>query len=161
MKTRKVQTTRFGEIEVKRAELITMPLVGQDERTWFIHEDDVGHPFKWLQSVNTPSEAYVVVEPSTLFPNYHFSVKKSSLSYIEAEDIEQLEVLLLVVLGPNPLDVTVNQAGPIIINQANNRGVQLVLSDEAFSVAHPMFATVVDAESVAEANAKSLNSSNF
>lgn len=138
----KVQTTRFGALDVQEDQVITLtegPL-GFSECTRFtMFTDELGEPFQWLQSLEMPSLAFVVIEPSLILPEYQFSLQKDKIKNLEASGIDDLKVYVIVTMAANILDITVNLQGPIVINKENQIGVQVVLNDPAFSTRHPLF----------------------
>ncbi|NLA75615.1 MAG: flagellar assembly protein FliW, partial [Deltaproteobacteria bacterium] len=68
-----IKTSRFGEIEIeeKRIILFNEGLIGfPDEKEYIIIEHRSGSPFMWLQSVNNPDLAFVIMNPFQVFPGY-------------------------------------------------------------------------------------------
>ena len=138
----KVQTTRFGTIDVEEAEVITLAegMLGFIENTRFtLVDDELGEPFQWMQSLDQPSLAFVVIEPSRILTEYHFSVKKEQIKALETDKVEDLQVFVIVTMSGSILDVTVNLQGPIVINKNSRIGQQVVLNDPKFSTRHPLF----------------------
>ncbi|MDH4247514.1 MAG: flagellar assembly protein FliW [Deltaproteobacteria bacterium] len=138
----KVQTTRFGTIEVHENEVITLVegMLGFTDCTRFVlMDDDIGEPFKWFQSVDIPSLAFVVIDPAIILPTYHFAVKKEQIKPLETKNVEDLQVYVIVTMSPDILDVSVNLQGPMVVNKKNRVGIQIVLNDPKFSTRHPLF----------------------
>ena len=138
----KVQATRFGTIEVREQDVITLVegMLGFSDCSRFVlMDDDIGEPFKWLQSMDIPSLAFVVIDPSIILPTYHFSVKKEQIKALETKSVEDLQVYVIVTMSPDILDVTVNLQGPLVVNKKNRVGVQIVLNDPKFNTRHPLF----------------------
>ena len=57
----KVETTRFGAIEVQEDQVITLVegLLGFSEaRRFTLLDDEIGEPFQWLQSLESPPLAF-------------------------------------------------------------------------------------------------------
>ena len=138
----KVQTTRFGTIEVRENDVITLVegMLGFSDCTRFVlMDDDIGEPFKWFQSMDIPSLAFVVIDPAIILPTYHFSVKKEQIKPLETKNVEDLQVYVIVTMSPDILDVSVNLQGPLVVNKKNRVGIQIVLNDPKFSTRHPLF----------------------
>lgn len=138
----KVQTTRFGSIEVQEDEVVTLVegLLGFSECTRFTtFSDEIGEPFKWMQSLDNPSLAFVVVDPALILPKYQFSLQRDKVAALEVEKAEDLQVYVIVTMAANILDITVNLQGPVVINKRNRVGMQIVLNDPTFSTRHPLF----------------------
>lgn len=137
-----VTTTRFGTIEITDEQLVTLVdgMLGFTEATRFaLIEDEVGEPFQWMQSLEEPSLAFVVIDPSLLLAEYHFSVKKEQIRALKTADVEELQVFTIVTMAGEILDVTVNLQGPIVMNKNTRIGLQIVLNDPKFSTRHPLF----------------------
>jgi flagellar assembly factor FliW len=137
-----VQTTRFGVIEATEDQVImlTEGMLGFSGCTRYVlMADEIGEPFKWMQSTDIPSLAFVVIDPAVILPNYHFSVKREQIKPLDVETVDDLQVYVIVTMSGNILDVTVNLQGPILVNKKKRAGLQLVLNDPNFSTRHPLF----------------------
>ena len=78
----KVNTTRFGTIDVDEDQVLTLTegMLGFSDCGRFVMMDDeIGDPFMWMQSTDIPSLAFVVIDPAVILPSYHFSVKKEQI----------------------------------------------------------------------------------
>jgi flagellar assembly factor FliW len=148
----KVETTRFGTIEVPEDQVVTLVdgMLGFSTCTrYHLMTDEIGEPFKWFQSLDIPSLAFVVIDPALILPNYHFSVRRDQIKQLEVDTVEDLKVYVLVTMSGNILDVTVNLQGPIVVNQKTRVGQQLVLNDPNFSTRHPLFTNQPESEAEA------------
>jgi flagellar assembly factor FliW len=135
----KVETLRFGELEITESDVITMDdgLLGFPEfHRYVLACDQEQAPFLWLQCVGEPDLAFVVVDPLLFFPGYQVSVKAEDLRSLELEDITEATILTVVVIPLNPMDITTNLRGPLIINPHNNKAKQLVLIDDRYHTKH-------------------------
>lgn len=138
----KVKTTRFGTIDVKEEQVITLTegMLGFSECSrYHLMDDEIGEPFMWMQSLDIPSLAFVVIDPAIILPSYHFSVKKDQIKNLETENVDDLQVYVIVTMAANILDVTVNLQGPLVVNKNKRVGLQVVLNDPNFSTRHPLF----------------------
>jgi len=138
----KVQTTRFGTIEVGEDQVVTLVegLLGFSECTRFaMFSDELGEPFKWMQSLDNQALAFVVVDPAVILPSYKFSLQRDKIKALEVDKAEDLQVYVIVTMAANILDITVNLQGPVVVNKHNRIGMQIVLNDPAFSTRHPLF----------------------
>jgi flagellar assembly factor FliW len=138
----KAQTTRFGTIDVTEEEVIVLPegMLGFSDCSQFtLITDELGEPFEWMQSLEQPGLAFVVIEPSRILTEYHFSVKKDQIKALQTDKVEDLLVYVIVTMAGSILDVTVNLQGPIVVNKHTRVGQQIVLNDPKFSTRHPLF----------------------
>ena len=128
----KVNTTRFGTIDVDEDQVVTLTegMLGFSEcGRYVLMDDEIGDPFLWMQSLDIPSLAFVVIDPAAILPSYHFSVKKEQIKSLDTEDIKKLQVYVIVTMASNVLDVTVNLQGPLVVNKEKRIGTQIVLND--------------------------------
>lgn len=148
----KVQTTRFGTIDVQEAQVLTLVegMLGfSDTHRYVLMDDEIGEPFMWMQSLDIPSLAFVVIDPAIILPSYHFSVKKDQIKALETNSVEDLQVYVIVTMAANILDVTVNLQGPLVVNKKKRVGQQIVLNDPNFSTRHPLFTDQPETETEA------------
>jgi flagellar assembly factor FliW len=148
----KIQTTRFGTIDVKEPQVMTLVegMLGFSEcNRYVLMDDEIGEPFMWMQSLDIPSLAFVVIDPAIILPSYHFSVKKEQIKALETNSVEELQVYVIVTMAANILDVTVNLQGPLVVNIKKRIGQQIVLNDPNFSTRHPLFTDQPETETEA------------
>ena len=126
----KVETTRFGQIEVDENRLIKFPsgLLGFPDSHDFalVQTNDEGS-FFWLQSIDRSELAFVVCDPLLFLPDYQVAVKPEDLNKISLSNMDDVQVLIII----NKIDRTLtgNLQGPLVINAINRHGRQFVLSE--------------------------------
>ena len=133
----RLKTSRFGEIEVKEEKIIYFPsgLVGLPEMNRFFIIDHKDTPLKWLQSVDDPDIAFIVMSPAQISREFCLDLDKSVKQYIQLENEDDLAVL--VTMRVKGEDVIANFQGPLVINSRAMKGVQVVLDrpDKSFQKA--------------------------
>jgi len=139
----KVKSTRFGEQEIEESKIIRMPagMMGFAEAKRFVLlTPPKGGPFLWLQAVDDPDLAFVVVDAKECAPGYSFSLTEEEFKSLELVD-QQSEVifLLVVTMAPNPYDITVNLQGPVVLNPELMLARQIVLDGASYPTRHPFF----------------------
>ena len=137
-----IQTSRFGEIEVEENQIITFPsgLVGfSGDRRFVIREDDAAAPFLWLQSVDSNGLAFVMIEPHVSISNYELELTQEHLNKLNAKNIEELSVFVLVTMAKEMKDVTINLQGPLLFNPEKRLGLQFIIPDGKYSTRHLLF----------------------
>ena len=135
----KIQTTRFGALEVPETELLNFPdgLVGFAEfKRYAVIDDAGGGPFRWLQAVDEPGLAFVVTDPSIFFPDYKVKVRAEELAPLGLKDVEGALVLVILTLAKEASKITANLQGPLILNLAKGMGRQIVLSEPGLTPKH-------------------------
>ena len=137
----KVKTKPFGEIEVSEKQLLTFPegLFGfEDMHNFVMLDTDAGSPFYWLQALDIPDIAFLVIEPRFVMADYSLDVDPSDLDDLELKEEDDLLCLSIVTIYDNPKNITVNLLGPLAVNRKNHKGKQLICSNEKYSVKHPL-----------------------
>jgi flagellar assembly factor FliW len=137
----KVATTRFGVIETDDSSVINLvqgPLGFEPQTRYCLIQHRPDTKFRWLQSVDDASLAFVVVDPSEFFTNYEFEVTDSDAERIGLTNSEDALALSIVTIAQGGEEVTANLAAPILINAKTLKGVQIVLQDNSYSVKHPL-----------------------
>ncbi|HOL93481.1 MAG TPA: flagellar assembly protein FliW [bacterium] len=135
----KFLSARFGEITLDVTELLLIPqgLLGFTPfHRYAILKDPEEAPFLWLQSVDAPDLAFVIVNPFLFFPGYEIQVKAHELGEIQLDDISKATVLTIVTIPENPMELTANLRGPLLINTEKRLGKQFVLIDERYKTKH-------------------------
>ena len=137
-----IQTSRFGEIEVEENQIISLPsgLVGfSEDRRFVIREDDAAAPFLWLQSVDNNGLAFVMIEPHVSVSNYELELTQEHLNKLDAKNIEELRVFVLVTMAKEMKNVTINLQGPLLFNPEKRLGLQFIIPDGKYSTRHLLF----------------------
>jgi flagellar assembly factor FliW len=142
----RVETTRFGSIEIDESTLITMPsgLPGFETRTRFcLVRHRAGENFQWLQSVEEPGLAFVVIQPSEYFEDYEVEIGDSDVDKLRLANAGDALVLTIVTIRDGSAKssdsvITANLAAPIVINSKNNIGAQVVLQNELYTTQHAL-----------------------
>ena len=133
----KYETARFGQIEVKYNDILTIPegLIGFPEYTKFVLIDKEEElPFRTLQSLDDPSFSFFVLTPYFTWPDYRVDITQDELKFIEADTTENVDVYVIVEFHTEISDTTVNLKAPILINIQNNQGHQYILSNTKYGL---------------------------
>jgi flagellar assembly factor FliW len=133
-----IETTRFGTIEIDEGKSIEFPegLVGfPDARRFVLLEHAPQSPFHWLQSMDEPDLAFVVVDPLLIDPQYADAVPVEAWNDLGPAGVEPL-LLALVTIDRHEGRVTVNLVGPLVIHPETRKGRQLVLDESSYSIQH-------------------------
>ncbi|MCB0325301.1 MAG: flagellar assembly protein FliW [Bdellovibrionales bacterium] len=139
-KTIKFQTTRFGELEVRGSSVITVinGVIGFPQSTRYTLLE-YNPPFSWLQSVEHPELAFVVVNGAEFGDGYRFPVPFGDRD-MELGENDDLAIVNLVSVRPDPTQTTVNLKAPLLVNLRNMKGKQIVLDDPKFPIRMPLWA---------------------
>lgn len=137
------RTTRFGVCEVRNESVLTFPsgILGfPDCHRYVILDHDTEVPFKWLQSLEEPGLAFVILDPACFHPGYTVQVSTEALNEVRGKDDEELIVsVLLTIPSDDPTGITANLRGPLLMNPRTKLCKQLILSD-TYPTRFPLFA---------------------
>ncbi len=134
-----IETTRFGPVEVDESRLIEIPagLLGfSSYKTFSLLQPDENGVFFWLQSVETPDLAFVVTDPALWVPDFQATIRKEQMEELGLNETGDAQVLVIV--NKREKSLTANLQGPIVINTANRRAMQLVLAEKKWSTRHEL-----------------------
>ncbi|MDX9910439.1 MAG: flagellar assembly protein FliW [Phycisphaerales bacterium] len=134
-----VRTTRFGVIEIAEDRVITFPrgLLGFPEcRRYCLLEPGDDACFFWLQSLDDPSLAFVVTDPSLFVPEYSVPIRAEQMGDLGLGKLEDAQVFTIV----NKVDgfLTGNLQGPLVINTLSRQGEQMVLAEKRWTTRHQL-----------------------
>ena len=131
-----VSTIRFGDIQVENDRIVHFvePVFGFEKSTRYVILDhSENSPFKWLQSVDEGDLAFVVTNPAFFGIEYEFEVPDDTASKLALASPDDVLVLTIVnIPQSDPSKMTANLLGPVIINQANRKALQVVLSESRY-----------------------------
>lgn len=132
-----VSTRNFGSIEVRQDQIINLEpgLLGFTRfHRYVLIEHPRESPFLWLQSLDRPDMAFVVMEPQNLVADYLPGPLPQVGQDLGVGTPEDLKVLVILTIPPGkPQEMTANLMGPVVINLKTRQGKQLVLEDPRYS----------------------------
>lgn len=135
----KIQTSRFGELEVDEAKLIELDagMVGFPESrqfAWIAHRSS--QQIAWLQSTGNKDLAFPLVNAANICAGYpDVPVERMAEQVgLEFENHETLALMVVLSAGPKTRPV-VNLMAPVVINAETRKGAQVVLTNTRFTMA--------------------------
>jgi flagellar assembly factor FliW len=135
-----VKTRNFGSLEVRSDQILCLQpgLLGFTQyHRYVLIEHHREAPFLWLQCLDNPDLAFVVVDPRGLLSDYQPFLLTKVMSEMEVERPEDFKVLVILTIPPGkPQEMTANLMGPVVINLKTRQGRQLVLEDSHYSHKH-------------------------
>ena len=134
-----VRTTRFGDVEIAEDRVITFPkgLLGFSEsKKYCLFEPAEDACFFWLQSIDDPSLAFVVTDPSQFVGDYSVPIRPEQMTDLGLKRLEDAQVFVVV----NKVDqsLTGNLQGPLVINTVGRTGEQFVLAERKWTTRHTL-----------------------
>ncbi len=138
-----VETTRFGSVAFELQDVVTLDegFLGFSEAKRFIvlqHKE--GSPFCWLQSVDVGNLAFLVIDPGYYVPDYAPEMPNEVAKQLELdEETPRLVYTIVTIPKGHPNDMTLNLAGPILINLENRMAKQVVVEDNRYPIRYKVF----------------------
>ncbi|MBN1477942.1 flagellar assembly protein FliW [Candidatus Sumerlaeota bacterium] len=139
-----IQTTRFGVLQFPRDLVIRVPggLPGFPHAEGFavLEHDTDGSPFKWLQAVDEPALAFIIIDPHLLVPDYLAQIERDVHDAFGPFDPQDVSTISLVTVPrDNPTAMTANLRAPLVVIFSERVGRQIILTDDRFPMNHRIF----------------------
>ena len=135
-----LKTLHLGDLEIEESNIIHFPngVPAFEEVRDFviIHSEEPQLPFKWLQCIDKPELAFVIINPFFVCKEYDFDIEDESLKGIKVEKPEELVIFCIVVVPEDINDMTINLKAPVIINAKDRIGMQVILDTDKYTVRH-------------------------
>ena len=134
-----VVARQFEEIEVEEADVIslTQGLIGFPTlRKYVILKYDEAMPFQWFQCLEDPYLAFVIINPLIFRPDYRVKISREEVAGLEINDPASVIVHTIVTIPPDPGMITANLQAPILINNENRLGKQVILLEQEYTTQH-------------------------
>ena len=139
----KVKTTRFGILEIEAKKIITFPtgLPGFEKlRRFFMLPAEGTEHIQWLQSVDKPETALLVIDPFQYFADYSVDLPEPDLEELGlAKPSDALVLTTITVPQKKPGSATANLVAPIVINTRHNKSKQVILNGSPYTTKHHLF----------------------
>ncbi len=143
MTTMEVGTKALGKVGIDPQEILKFSdgLYGFHEFHEFIllsgKEESV---FRWLQSVEEPDLAFIIVKPETILKNaYAPGVVAADLEALQVKSVSECDVYLIVTIPENhPEKMTANLQGPVLIHKEKKIGRQVISTNDNHPVRLPI-----------------------
>jgi len=140
----KIQTTRFGELEIADSSVITfnkgIPGFEESKKYVLIPADDKGEtPFFFLQSIDREEVNFFLVDPFSFFKEYDVKLEEQMVERLELESPNDALVLTTVTAKGEIKDATTNLKAPLVINNSKQLGMQIVLDNKDYQIKQPLF----------------------
>ena len=140
---RKINTRRFGELEVEDQDIVKfadgLPAF-EDEHEFVVLPYEEGTPYMFLQSMKTPELAFLMTDPFVFFPDYTFELDDANMDKLGVEDMEDILVCTLISIPAGGIaNMTTNLLAPVVINRHTKEARQVVLEKTQYTTKHRLF----------------------
>ena len=133
----KVQTTRFGPVEIDESRIITFPagLLGfSSYRQYVLLQPNDEGIFYWLQSIEAPDLAFVVSDPALWVPDYRTTIRSEQMAELDLASAADAQTY--VIINKYGESLTANLQGPLVVNVNNRVAMQMVLAEKRWTTRH-------------------------
>lgn len=137
-----VRSTRFGELDVTEEQILDFPqgMLGfPDEKKFALMEYKPDSPFYFLQSLADPDLTFLMVNPFAFFNDYEFAMDDALVAEIGLTEENPPLVFNIATVRDKMENMTVNLAGPVLVNARDRKAVQLVIEKTKFPTRYPLF----------------------
>jgi flagellar assembly factor FliW len=136
----RVDTKAYGAIDVDERQTIEFPngILGFEKLKNYVLLDAPQQPFYWLQALDLVEVAFVLINPVIFRPDYAVEVPPEELEEIGIDSQEKMLTFAIVTIPQNPMEMTANLQGPIIINKETRIGRQSISMNPKWEVRHPI-----------------------
>lgn len=139
----KIRTKYGGEIIIDQSHIIQFPagIPGFEEEKEFVlmNMSHVGNvAFQALQSIQTPSLSFIVIDPYVFTNTYEFTLDDATIERIIIKDIEDITVRLIVTVHTSFKESTLNLKAPIVINTREKKGKQFIIETNEYATKSPL-----------------------
>lgn len=138
----KIQSARFGELEVGEEQVFTFPhgIPGfPEERSFALIFHGEESSFSFLQSAREANLAFLLVDPFAFMPDYEFELKDEIAEEMNLSRDNLPLVLLIATVKGKVAEMTVNLLAPLVLNRTNCSGRQVILDKAGYSTCHKLF----------------------
>jgi flagellar assembly factor FliW len=128
-------TKASGIKEVSEDKLLTIPegLFGFEQFTKYAIVESEYEPFLWLQSIEDPNLAFLIVDPFLICGDYETDIDDEMLKKIDITKPEDIIIMTIVTVPGDGSPITANFQGPLVINKSNKQCMQVVLNDNRWT----------------------------
>lgn len=138
----KIKSRPFGEVEIDETKILTIQ-GGMFGFEGYEHFALIGvkeqQPFEWLQCVDEPSIAFVVMRPEAFMPAYQLLISEADKAVLGIKAESELLVYIVCVIPDDMRKITVNLKGPVVVHPGTRQGRQVISLVESYPVRHPLF----------------------
>jgi flagellar assembly factor FliW len=138
----KLKTKNFGEIEIDESKIIHFEdgIPGFEHLKNFLIIKDEELIIDYLQAIEE-DVTFPIINPFSVNKEYEFKIPDNAIKKLKIENTQDLSVYTIVTIPENIKEMRTNLQAPIIINNKNKKGKQLIL-DERYPLRYMIFEKV-------------------
>ena len=140
MKKIKVETTRFGTIEVSRDDVYVFPrgIIGFEPlKRYVILNSNKGNSILWLQSVEDPEIAFIISNPKEFITDYELKIPPSC-QLLAGLDVKRTFVFTILYIDKKKKRLYLNILAPLLIDPISKLGIQILTDTPMPTISFPL-----------------------
>ena len=137
-----VQSTRFGELDIPDGQILDFPqgvLGFPAEKRFALMEYKTDSPFYLLQSLADADLTFLMINPFAFFNDYEFAMDDALMAEIGVTADNPPTVFNIATVKDKIEQMTINLAGPVLVNLRERKAAQWVIEKTAFPTKYPLF----------------------
>jgi len=137
----RIHTVNLGDLEIAPDTVITFKegLPGFPHLHRFaVLESEELTPFRYLQSLDEPPIMFYVINPFLVDSGYEFRLTDADMEDVRTNNSSELTVYAVATIPEDIHAATLNLMAPIVINEKDRYGKQIILLESGYSVKHPL-----------------------
>ena len=136
-----IHTVKFGDLEINEDKILMfkegLPGFPQIRRFVVLEPDEI-KPFHYLQALDDPPITFFIINPFLVDRAYEFRLSEAEMADVNSKNSNELAVYAVATIPENPREATINLMAPIVINEKDRCGKQVILHDCKYSIKHPL-----------------------
>ena len=136
-----IHTVKFGDLEVLEEKILRfkegLPGFPQIRRFVVLGPEEI-QPFRYLQAVDDPPITLFIINPFLVDRTYEFRLSDTDMADLNSKNSSELAVYAVATIPENPSEATINLMAPIVINENDRCGKQVILHESKYSIKHPL-----------------------
>jgi flagellar assembly factor FliW len=138
-----INTVNFGNLEVPNDRILAfkdgLPGFPQLHRFAILEIEEL-KPFHYLQALDDPPISLFIINPFLVDQTYEFKLTDADMEDIKSKNSDELAVYAVATIPDDPNEATLNLMAPIVINDRDRCGKQVILHESKYSIKHPLTA---------------------
>ncbi|MGX4600759.1 flagellar assembly protein FliW [Faecalimicrobium sp. JNUCC 81] len=110
----------------------------EEYKVFTINEIEENTKFKIINSKEDINIGFIAISPFEVKNDYEINLNDDIINDLEIENPNDVLILNLITLSNTLEQSTVNLKAPLVINIKNNKGKQLILQDDKYSIKEPL-----------------------
>src|SRR4051812_10405878 len=94
-------SSRFGTFDIQDTSVLTFTsgLLGfPDHHRYVMLDHDTAAPFKWLQSLDEPDLAFVIIDPALFHSNYRVDHSPEALAEVQGAEGDEMTLAVILTI---------------------------------------------------------------